>query len=89
MTIISLRIEERGLSFVICILCTYNTLLNRSLYNSKSDSEIVNKTKSSSSTTTEMEVGAGAALKEEKKKGKVSSFYTNFANNTSYVIGAV
>lgn len=88
MTIISLRIAEGGLSFVICILCTYNTLLNRSLYNSKSDSEIVNKTKLSS-TTTEMEVGAGAALKEEKKKGKVSSFYTNFANNTSYVIGAV
>lgn len=88
MTIISLRIAEQGLSFVICILCTYNTLLNRSLYNSKSDSEIVNKTKLSS-TTTEMEVGAGAALKEEKKKGKVSSFYTNFANNTSYVIGAV
>ena len=48
----------------------------------------MNKTKLSS-TTTEMEVGAGAALKEEKKKGKVSSFYTNFANNTSYVIGAV
>lgn len=88
MTIISLGIAEGGLSFVICILCTYNTLLNRSLYNSKSDSEIVNKTKLSS-TTTEMEVGAGAALKEEKKKGKVSSFYTNFANNTSYVIGAV
>ncbi len=36
-----------------------------------------------------MEVGAGAALKGEKKKGKVSSSYTNFANNTSYVIAAV
>ena len=47
----------------------------------------MNKTRLSS-TATEMEVRAGAALKEEKKKGKVSSFYTNFANNTSYVTGA-
>ena len=68
-----------------------NRLLNRTLYNTKSDSKTVNnKTKksayssSSSKTTSEIEMKAigevAAAEKEEKKKAEVNSVYTHSAN---------